>query len=84
MANSLQYLNDVTCVPLTSLMSLLPTMMLNSLRSFIIPLTISAMRFLWWLLTSWIRDSSTSNATRCVCGSGEVIKKQEMGGGVKL
>lgn len=57
----------ITPFPLTSLMSLFPTMVLNSLRSLIIPLRISAMRFLWWLLTSWIRDSSTSKATRCVC-----------------
>lgn len=52
---------------LTSLMSLFPTMVLNSLRSLISPLRISAMRFLWWLLTSWIRDSSTSIAMRWAC-----------------
>lgn len=62
---------------LTSLMSLFPTTVLNSLRSLIIPLRISAMRFLWWLLTSWIRESSTSKATRCVCGYKRVGTRKE-------
>lgn len=68
----------VTPFPLTSLMSLFPTMVLNSLRSLIIPLRISAMRFLWWLLTSWIRDSSTSKATRCFCVHWAYEKKLEV------
>lgn len=53
---------------LTSLMSLFPTMVLNSLRSLISPLRMSAIRFLWWLLTSWIRDSSASRPKRWACG----------------
>lgn len=65
---------------LTSLMSLFPTMVLNSLRSFISPLRISAMRFLWWLLTSWIRDSSASKAMRWACGGGGAARGREHGG----
>ena len=59
---------------LTSLMSLFPTMVLNSLRSFMTPLRISAMRFLWWLLTSRMRDSSASKAIRWPYGRRGVRK----------
>lgn len=46
--------------PLTSLISPLPTMTLNSLRSFISPFSTSAIRFRWCPLTSCSRCNSDS------------------------
>lgn len=52
---------------LTNLISPLPTMVLNSLKSLIRPFRTSAMRFLCWTLTSCIRDSSASSSIRLAC-----------------